>query len=121
MYINRILDIAPISHTYLPSEGTRVRHSAGRGVQGEEGGEREGAGRTGTRQESEGESEEGSLSEESEDSHGRTGEEKEQRTYWKEVEKRVEMGVSAALEKAHAARHAMYEEQVRDLGVIGPN
>eukprot|EP00965_Chrysotila_dentata_P227758 6196201-Pleurochrysis_carterae.AAC.3 len=28
------------------------------------------------------------------------------------------MGVSAALEKAHAARHAMYEKQVKDLGVI---
>eukprot|EP00965_Chrysotila_dentata_P114479 3783500-Pleurochrysis_carterae.AAC.1 len=46
------------------------------------------------------------------------GEAKEQRTYWKEVEKKEEMGVSAALEKAHAARYAMYEKQVRDMEVI---
>eukprot|EP00965_Chrysotila_dentata_P060627 2008798-Pleurochrysis_carterae.AAC.1 len=70
------------------------------------------------RQEPEGESEEGSLSAESEDSQGKTGEEKEQRNYWKEVENRVEMSVSELLEKEHAAKQAKYDKQVRDLGVI---
>eukprot|EP00965_Chrysotila_dentata_P096655 3193933-Pleurochrysis_carterae.AAC.1 len=88
-------------------------------MQGEEGGEcEEGADGAVMRRKMERESEEGSLSEESADSQGNTGEEKEQRTYWKEVERKVETSVSAALEKAHAARHALYEKQVRDLGVI---
>eukprot|EP00965_Chrysotila_dentata_P162973 5382036-Pleurochrysis_carterae.AAC.1 len=99
-------------------EGTGEWRNAGRGEQGVEGGEREVESGTGAGQESEGDSEVDSLSEESADSQGRTGEEKEQRTYWKEVEQKVETSVSAQLEKAHAARHAMYEKQVRDLGVI---
>eukprot|EP00965_Chrysotila_dentata_P087609 2892160-Pleurochrysis_carterae.AAC.1 len=101
------------------SEGEGGPSDTGRGAQGEKGEEREGAaGSSDARQNIEGESEEGSLSEESEDSQGRTGEEKDQRIYWKEVEKKVEMGVGALLEKAHAARYATYEKQVRELGVI---
>eukprot|EP00965_Chrysotila_dentata_P160766 5308859-Pleurochrysis_carterae.AAC.3 len=100
-------------------EGLGEGSSAGSGERGEKKGVKvEETSRSDARRESEGESEEGSLSEESEDSQERTGEEKEQRTYWKEVEKKVEMGVNAALEKAHAARLALYEKQVGDLGVI---
>eukprot|EP00965_Chrysotila_dentata_P052478 1741309-Pleurochrysis_carterae.AAC.2 len=59
--------------------------------------------------ETERESERGSLSEENADNGRRVGEEKEKHSYWKEVEQRVEIGVSESLENAHVARHAAYE------------
>eukprot|EP00965_Chrysotila_dentata_P120209 3975355-Pleurochrysis_carterae.AAC.1 len=77
-----------------------------------------GAGSSETRVEAEAESEEGSLSEDSEDSQGWTGDRKEKRLYWKEVEKKVERDISESLEHAQAARHAIYEKQVRELGTI---
>eukprot|EP00965_Chrysotila_dentata_P202516 6181167-Pleurochrysis_carterae.AAC.8 len=49
---------------------------------------------------------------------GGVGEEKEQWIYWKEVEKKVERGVSETLEKAHAVRYAIYEAQVQEIGEI---
>eukprot|EP00965_Chrysotila_dentata_P069613 2299463-Pleurochrysis_carterae.AAC.1 len=100
------------------AEGTVERSDAGREEQGEVEGSGEGVGRAERGRASEEESEEGSLSEKSKDSQGNIGEEKEQRLYWKEVEEKVEMGVSAALEKAHAARQGLYEKQLRDVGVI---
>eukprot|EP00965_Chrysotila_dentata_P226200 6195253-Pleurochrysis_carterae.AAC.6 len=64
------------------------------------------------------ESGEESLSEESEDNGGGVGEEKKKRLYWREVEKRIERKVIDTLEKAHAAKHAEYEERVKEVGVI---
>eukprot|EP00965_Chrysotila_dentata_P246091 6206948-Pleurochrysis_carterae.AAC.4 len=61
--------------------------------------------------EAEGGSERGSLSEESVDSEGRAGEEEEKRSYWKEVEQKVEIGVSERLKDACVARRAAYEAQ----------
>eukprot|EP00965_Chrysotila_dentata_P083296 2748140-Pleurochrysis_carterae.AAC.1 len=58
------------------------------------------------------------MSEDSEDSQGGIGEEKEQRLYWKEVERKVEVGISDGLENARVARHAEFEKQVKDLGPI---
>eukprot|EP00965_Chrysotila_dentata_P097985 3239902-Pleurochrysis_carterae.AAC.1 len=86
---------------------------------GKEGvGVNEGAASSDTRTGAEHESEEGSLSEDSEDSQGKTGTEKERRLYWKEVEQKLEQSERETLEHARAARHAIYERQVRDLGEI---
>eukprot|EP00965_Chrysotila_dentata_P065056 2156844-Pleurochrysis_carterae.AAC.1 len=90
----------------------------GRDEQGEQGGREEGAGSSEARPEADGESDEGSISEDSEDSQGKTGEEKEQRLYWKEVEKKVEVGISEGLENARVARYAEFEKHVKDLGPI---
>eukprot|EP00965_Chrysotila_dentata_P012164 398888-Pleurochrysis_carterae.AAC.1 len=90
----------------------------GREEQGAQGGRDAGASSSEARPEAYGESDEGSMSEDSEDSQGRTGEEKEQRLYWKEVEKKVEVGISEGLENARVARYAGFEEQVKDLGPI---
>eukprot|EP00965_Chrysotila_dentata_P148619 4907497-Pleurochrysis_carterae.AAC.1 len=78
----------------------------------------EGAGSSEARMETEGNGEEGSLSEESEDSQGATGEEKEHRLYWKGVGSKVEAEANEVLDNAKAARHRIYEKQVRDLGEI---
>eukprot|EP00965_Chrysotila_dentata_P045590 1514724-Pleurochrysis_carterae.AAC.7 len=75
-------------------------------------------GRHDTRGGAEGESEVGSLSEDSADSKENVGEEKKRRFYWKEVESKVDRGLGKILEKAHAARYAIYEKQVRDVGEI---
>eukprot|EP00965_Chrysotila_dentata_P201256 6180478-Pleurochrysis_carterae.AAC.3 len=82
-------------------------------------GNRRGGGHSGDREwQEEAESERGSLLEESVDSGGRVGEKKEKRSYWKEVEQRVEMGVSERLEDARVAGRAAYEAQVRELKEI---
>eukprot|EP00965_Chrysotila_dentata_P169783 5604140-Pleurochrysis_carterae.AAC.1 len=64
------------------------------GQEREEGNRNMGAGSSEAGMGAEGDSEEGSLSEDSEDSQGNTGKEKERRFYWKEVEKKVEVGIS---------------------------
>eukprot|EP00965_Chrysotila_dentata_P009018 293237-Pleurochrysis_carterae.AAC.1 len=102
-----------------PEEGIGEASGTGGGEREEEKGNRdEGAGSSEARMEVEEESEEGSLSEDSEDSQGRTGEEKEQRLYWKEVERKVEIGISESLEDARVAKYAEHQKQVQDLGMI---
>eukprot|EP00965_Chrysotila_dentata_P144959 4786770-Pleurochrysis_carterae.AAC.1 len=61
--------------------------------------------------ESDEESEGVSMSEESADSGGRKGEEKERRSYWKEVEHILEMECSARLEDARVAARAAIDTQ----------
>eukprot|EP00965_Chrysotila_dentata_P137928 4562054-Pleurochrysis_carterae.AAC.4 len=96
-----------------PGKGEGREERLGENVEGGGGRGTETGGR-----ETDGDSEEGSLSAESADSQGRVGEKREQRTYWKEIEKKVERGCSESLEDAHRARYALYEKQVRDLGNI---
>eukprot|EP00965_Chrysotila_dentata_P262381 6214553-Pleurochrysis_carterae.AAC.1 len=99
-------------------DGLGVSGNERSGREGVGGSRNDGAGSSEARMDTEGDSEEGSLSEDSEDSQGNTGKEKERRLYWREVEKKVEMGTSETLEKARAARYGMYEKQVRELGAI---
>eukprot|EP00965_Chrysotila_dentata_P205139 6182771-Pleurochrysis_carterae.AAC.2 len=70
--------------------GMGEQRGAAGGQRGDRGGWGETASSTDRQGETEGESEEGSLSEDSEDSQGRVGEEKEQRIYWNEVGKKLE-------------------------------
>eukprot|EP00965_Chrysotila_dentata_P076043 2512635-Pleurochrysis_carterae.AAC.1 len=79
-------------------EGDRMRRQGDEAGRGDEE-----AGSSEARTGAEGESEEGSLSEDSEDSQGWTGDRKEKRLYWKEVEKKVEMDISVSLENARVA------------------
>eukprot|EP00965_Chrysotila_dentata_P001484 49023-Pleurochrysis_carterae.AAC.1 len=89
----------------IEGEGGCTREGAGGG------GRDEGAGSSEARKEAEEESEAGSLSEDSGNSQGKTGEARERRLYRREVEKELEKETNDILEHARAARYGLFETQ----------